>query len=61
MRILGELGALGVFSPVAWIVQRIVRDVLDYRWKCKLLEHTHKRQVPELVRGLNANRRKHHS
>ena len=57
MRILGDLGSLGVFSSVAWASRHIVRDVLDYRWKRELLKHTPKSQVPELVRELNAPRR----
>ncbi len=59
MRILGELAASGVIPSVAWALQRIVRDVLEYRWKRELLQRTPESQMPKLVRALDAKRDKH--
>jgi hypothetical protein len=55
VQILGELVSLG--APAALALRYIIRDVLDYRWKCAVLRRTPEGQLAKVVAALNANRR----
>ena len=58
MQILGDLVASGTVSSGIWAVQRIVRNVLDYRLKRTVLNRVSDDQVVKVAQTFLVERRK---